>query len=52
MVAPWGRCRSPNCCKSLRSNADLVVSQWPTSKDVNMEAEEATLLEALPRDNR
>jgi hypothetical protein len=32
--------------KPLRSKVELVVRQSPASKDVNMEAEEATSLEA------
>jgi hypothetical protein len=33
----------------LRSNAELVVRQSPSGKDVNTEAEEATALEAVIR---
>jgi hypothetical protein len=39
----------PHCCKSLRSNAELVVKQSMASKDVNTEVEEATSLEAVTR---
>jgi hypothetical protein len=27
------------CCKPLRNNADIVVSQSPASKDVNTEGD-------------
>jgi hypothetical protein len=37
------------CCKSLRSNAELVVRESPASKEVNMEAELSTSLEAVIR---
>jgi hypothetical protein len=40
---------APYCCKSLHSNAKLVVRKSPTSKDVNMEAEGSTALEAVIR---
>jgi hypothetical protein len=39
----------PDCYKSLRSNAELVVRQSPASKDMNMEAKEATALETVTR---
>jgi hypothetical protein len=44
-----GRRRIPNRFKSLRSNAELVVRQSPASKDVNAEAEKATVWEAVTR---
>jgi hypothetical protein len=44
-----GRWRSPHCCKSLRSNAGLIVRQSPASKDVSTKAEEATSSEAVIR---
>jgi hypothetical protein len=43
-----GRQRNPHC-KLLHSNAEFVVRQLLTSKDVNMDAEEATVLEAFTR---
>jgi hypothetical protein len=39
----------PHCFKSLRNNAELVVRESPASKDVNMEAERTTVLEAVTR---
>jgi hypothetical protein len=36
-------------CKSVRRNPELVVRQSPVSKNVNTEAEEATVLEAVIR---
>jgi hypothetical protein len=39
----------PRCCKSLRSNAELVVRESPASKGVNTEAQKATSLEAAGR---
>jgi hypothetical protein len=47
---PWwrlGRWRSAHCCKSFRSNAELVGRELLASKDMNMETEEATTLEAF-----
>jgi hypothetical protein len=49
---PWwrrGRRRSRHYCKSLRSNAKLVVRQSQASMNVNTKAEEATALEAVTR---
>jgi hypothetical protein len=39
----------PHCCKSLRSNTELIVEESQASTDVNMEAEEVTPLETLAR---
>jgi hypothetical protein len=36
-------------CKSMHSNAELVVRQSLASKDVNTETEEVTVLEAVTR---
>jgi hypothetical protein len=44
-----GRLWSPHYCKPLRSNAELVVRQSPAIKDMSMEDEEATSLEAVTR---
>jgi hypothetical protein len=44
-----GRRRSTCCCKSLRSNTELVVRQSLASKDVNTEGEEVTALKAVTR---
>jgi hypothetical protein len=42
-----GRLRSPHGCKSMLSNAELVVRQSSASKDMKTEANEAALLEAF-----
>jgi hypothetical protein len=41
--------RSLYFCKSLRSNAELVVRESAASKYLNTEAEDSTGLEAVPR---
>jgi hypothetical protein len=40
---------SPQCCKSLRSNGELVARESPSSKDGNTEAEKAALTKAVGR---
>jgi hypothetical protein len=40
---PWrkrGMRRSPHCCKSLHSYAELVVGQSPAGKNMRMKAED------------
>jgi hypothetical protein len=51
MVAPGGGLGGGGApiVNPLCSNAELVVRQLPASKDMNMEAEEATVLEAIIR---
>jgi hypothetical protein len=39
----------PRCYKQEKSRILVVVRQSPASKDVNMEAEEATALETVTR---
>jgi hypothetical protein len=48
LVKMWEE-KEPHYCKSLRSNAELVVRQSPASKDVNTETEEVTVWEAVTR---
>jgi hypothetical protein len=44
-----GGCRDLHCFKPLRSNAELVVRQPPTRKDVNTEAEESTAVKVITK---
>jgi hypothetical protein len=47
-VEAW-EAEKPYFCKSLLGNAELVVRQSLAGKGVNIEAEEATLLEDVTR---
>jgi hypothetical protein len=44
-----GRRSSPHCCKSLRTNDELLVRQSPDSKEVNTETDEASVLQGVTR---
>jgi hypothetical protein len=39
----------PRCCRQDKSRVQLVVREWPEIKNVNMEDEEVTALEAVTR---
>jgi hypothetical protein len=49
---PWWRCRirrSPHFCKPLHRIVELVARKSPAIRDLDMEVEETTALEAVKR---